>query len=142
MRSMDFDIAAMQPDDYDDVIALWLRTDRLGLSDADSRENIVMYLARNPGLSIVARRNEMIVGTVLCGHDGRRGYLHHLAVAEEHRNSGIGSALVERSLRALATVGIHKCHIFVVADNAAGIAFWKRAGWAERVELMMLSAMT
>ena len=139
---MDFEIAAMRPADYDDVIALWRRTDRLGLSDADSRENIVMYLARNPGLSLVVRRNETIVGAVLCGHDGRRGYLHHLAVAEEHRKSGIGSTLVERSLRALAAVGIQKCHIFVVADNAAGIAYWKRAGWVERVELMMLSAMT
>jgi putative acetyltransferase len=142
MHSMNFEIAAMQPADYDDAIALWRRTDGLGLSDADSRENIAMFLARNPGLSLLARRNGTVVGAVLCGHDGRRGYLHHLAVAEEHRKSGIGSALVERSLRALAAVGIHKCHIFVVADNAAGIAFWKRAGWAERVELTMLSAMT
>jgi ribosomal protein S18 acetylase RimI-like enzyme len=79
------------------------------------------------------------VGAVLCGHDGRRGYIDQLAVRKSHRRQGIGKALVARCLYNLMRIGIHKWHLFVLEDNRDAIAFWKKLGWAERVELVTMS---
>jgi putative acetyltransferase len=128
--------------DYDQVVGLWQNSEGVGLSDADSREGIARFLGRNPGLSFVARHGEHLVGVVLCGHDGRRGYIHHLAVSKSHRRQGLGRALVERCLSALRRDGIDKCHIFVFAANGDAITFWKNVGWTERVELIMMSQYT
>lgn len=128
--------------DYDAVIALWQSADGVGLSDADSREAIGRYLARNPGLSFTAWDGDLLVGAVLCGHDGRRGYVHHLAVRPSHRRQGIGKALAAHCLDALAAEGIDKCHLFVFAVNADAIAFWKRVGWTQRVDLNVMSRYT
>ena len=132
-------IREMAAQDYDEVLALWRASEGVGLSDADSEESIARYLDRNPGLSFVARDGEHLVGAVLCGHDGRRGYVHHLAVSEPHRRQGLGRTLVERCLSALRRAGIAKCHIFVFADHQATIAFWKSIGWTQRMELIMMS---
>jgi N-acetylglutamate synthase len=135
-------VTEMTPADYDDVLALWQCTENVGLSDADSRENVRAYFVRNPGLSLVARHDGRLVGAVLCGHDGRRGYLHHLAVAPEYRRGGIGTRLVETCLSLLARVGIPKVNIFLFRDNDAGRRFWLRKGWTERGELDVLSKET
>ncbi|MBC8248084.1 MAG: GNAT family N-acetyltransferase [Anaerolineales bacterium] len=135
-------IREMTIQDYAEVLALWQASDGVGLSDADSEEGVACFLDRNPGLSFVARDDEHLVGAVLCGHDGRRGYIHHLAVSKSHRRRGLGRALVERCLSALRRDGIDKCHIFVFADNQDTIAFWKSIGWAQRVELVMMSQYT
>lgn len=135
-------IREMTIQDYDAVIALWQSADGVGLSDADSREAIGRYLARNPGLSFTAWDGDLLVGAVLCGHDGRRGYVHHLAVRPSHRRKGIGKALATRCLDALAAEGIDKCHLFVFAVNADAIAFWKRVGWTQRVDLDLMSRYT
>jgi ribosomal protein S18 acetylase RimI-like enzyme len=135
-------IREMTVQDYAEVLALWQTSEGVGLSDADSEEGVARYLHRNPGLSFVARDGEHLVGAVLCGHDGRRGYIHHLAVGESHRRQGLGRALVERCLSALRRDGIDKCHIFVFADNRDTVAFWKRIGWTQRVELIMMSQYT
>jgi N-acetylglutamate synthase len=126
-------------DDYDEVLALWQATPGVGLSDADSRANIAAYLARNPGLSFVARAEGRLVGAVLCGTDGRRGYLHHLAVHPDFRRLGIGQELAERCLAGLKAQGIHKCHLFVFAGNDSGRAFWERTGWKQRDDLVIMS---
>lgn len=135
-------IREMTIQDYDAVIALWQSADGVGLSDADSREAIGRYLARNPGLSFTAWDGDLLVGAVLCGHDGRRGYVHHLAVRPSHRRHGIGKALATRCLDALAVEGIDKCHLFVFAVNANAIAFWKSVGWGQRVDLNVMSRYT
>jgi N-acetylglutamate synthase len=133
-------IRAMTMDDYPAVIALWQATEGMGLSQADSPERIRQYLARNPGLSLVAfsPRGDLI-GAVLCGHDGRRGLLHHLAVHPDWRKLGVGRALVCRCLEGLAAAGIDKCHLFVYEKNQAGRSFWLRTGWYERPELVLMS---
>ena len=97
------------------------------------------FLARNPGLSFVAEEEGRIVGAVLCGNDGRRGFLHHLAVEKDRRRSGIGRDLVERCLSALAAAGFRKCHLFVLADNIEGQRFWRKIGWEERTTLKVMS---
>jgi ribosomal protein S18 acetylase RimI-like enzyme len=135
-------IREMTIGDYEEVLALWRASVGVGLSDADLEESIASYLHRNPGLSFVAHDGEQLVGGVLCGHDGRRGYIHHLAVSESHRRRGLGRALVERCLSALGRAEIDKCHIFVFAANRDTIAFWKSIGWTQRVELIMMSQYT
>jgi len=133
------DITPFQPSDYEEAIALWQRTEGVTLRSADSSEAVLRYLKRNPGSSFVAREQDTLVAAVLGGHDGRRGYLHHLAVAPTHRGRGIGRALAERVLTALGTQGIHKCHLMVRADNADALAFWAHIGWAQRADLVIMS---
>ena len=116
--------------DYDAVVSFWRGMEGIGLNESDERRPIEAYLARNPGMSFVARDAAGdVIGAVLCGHDGRRGYLHHLAVAPGHRLRGLGSALVERCLAELAAAGILKCNIFLFDDNAEGRKFWMRMGY-------------
>ena len=136
---MSTQIREMAIKDYEEVYALWKITEGIGLSDADSKEGIKRFLERNPGLSYVAVDGKEIVGAALCGHDGRRGYIHHLAVATSHRKQGIGKSLVGRCMFALMQIGIAKCHLFVFGGNQEAIEFWNKVGWTERVELMMMS---
>jgi ribosomal protein S18 acetylase RimI-like enzyme len=136
---MDINIQSMVIQDYPEVAALWQVTPGMGLSNADRLESIEAYLKRNPGLSCVAREEGQLVGAVLCGHDGRRGLIHHLAVIPSYRKKQVGRRLVESCLSGLAEAGIEKCHIFVYADNTEAISFWKRIGWVERTELVIMS---
>lgn len=136
---MSYHIRQMTIDDYDHVIQLWQASDGIGLSEADSRESIQDYLTHNPRMSFCAWEGADLVGAVLCGHDSRRGYLHHLAVQKSHRRQGIGKALVEACLSALQEIGIAKCHIFVYQANQEGLAFWERCGWTLRTELVIMS---
>ena len=129
---MSVEIAEMTVDDYGAVRALWERTEGVGLNDADTQEGLQAYLRRNPGLSFVARDGDQLVGAVLCGHDGRRGYLHHLAVSESHRRRGIGGSLVDRCLGTLHRLGILKCNIIVYGDHDDRARFWNRRGWIEQ----------
>jgi len=133
-------IVEMSIADYDEVYALWEDTEGVGLSSADTLEAIARYLARNPGMSFVARDAlGAVVGAVLCGHDGRRGFLHHLAVKPDCRRQGAGRALVERCMAALTAAGIEKCHLFVYKANESGRAFWEKIGWTERTTLVIMS---
>ena len=126
--------------DYEQVTSLWQCCEGIGLhSDIDSEYGVGTYLARNSGLSFAAVRDGQIIGTVLCGHDGRRGYLHHLAVVQEHRRSGVGTALVDKALGALRQKGIRKCHSFVFCENRAALEFWRTLGWAQRDDLKVVS---
>ena len=136
---MDFRIAPLAPEDHAEALSLWRRSPGIGLSAADEPEAIRRYLERNPGLSFAARAGERLVGTILCGHDGRRGYLHHLAVDAEFRGRGLGRTLAEHGLRALRAAGVDKCHLFVKRENEAAAAFWSRTGWTERIDLRMFS---
>lgn len=131
--------APMTGADVAEALVLWTATEGVGLRGADSPDELARYLARNPDLSFAAREEGRMVGAVLCGHDGRRGYLHHLAVAAPHRRRGIGRALVERCLQGLRADGIAKCHLFVYHHNAAGQAFWRGIGWHARDDLLVMS---
>jgi putative acetyltransferase len=125
--------------DYDRVMALWRICEGVGLTEADSRDGVRGFLRRNPGLSFVAVAGGQIVGCALCGHDGRRGFIYHLAVAPSARRQGIGRALANRCLSGLRSIGIEKCHIVVFKRNQAGRRFWTNVGWVERTELSLMS---
>ncbi|MFO1475075.1 MAG: GNAT family N-acetyltransferase [Verrucomicrobiota bacterium] len=128
----------MTMDDYDEVLALWKESEGVGLSRSDSRRAVRSYLERNPGMSFVARCGGRVVGAVLCGHDGRRGCVHHLAVGKEFRRRGIGSLLVERCLARLRRERIDKCNLFLFEANREGRKFWSRTGWRDRADLRVM----
>ena len=132
----------MTIEDYEDILALWQGTEGIGLSAADERPAINRYLARNPGMSLVATVDGRLAGAVLCGHDGRRGYIHHIAVADEFRGRGTGQELVARCMEALAHEGISRCHIFVYTRNTTGQGFWRAIGWTLRSDLAVMSRNT
>jgi ribosomal protein S18 acetylase RimI-like enzyme len=129
----------LQLTDHAGLMALWQRCEGISLRDADSVESMQKYLLRNPGLSFVADQQGQIVGSLMAGHDGRRGYIQHLAVADEHRRQGIAGQLLEHCLAALAAQGIVKSHVHVIHSNRLGIEFWTRRGWTHRGEIEMYS---
>lgn len=129
----------MTMNEYDQMIELWKRTPGIGLSDADSRKNIAQFLERNPGQSFVCESDRRIVGTVLCGHDARRGYIYHVAVDDAFRKQGIGKELMAQALDALRKQGISKCHLFLYSDNEGAIRFYEKNGWIKRGNLLIYS---
>lgn len=136
-----FEIREFVVGDIDAALGLWRQTQGIGLSDADHPDRLREFLSRNPSLSRIAVSSENLIGTILCGTDGRRGYIHHLAVAAESRRNGVGRALVEAALSSLHRIGIHKCHAFVFQSNSFGELFWERSGWQRRDDLHVYSKM-
>jgi putative acetyltransferase len=130
-------IKPMTVADYDEALCLWQNAEGVGLSASDTQPAIASYLKRNRGMSFVARDGKRLVGAVLCGHDGRRGCLYHLAVASSHRRKGIGGKLVARSIAELKRCGILKCNIFFYAHNTTGERFWRTRGWKKRLDLRL-----
>lgn len=136
---MDAEISTFSINLYNDVIALWHQCEGIGLSDADSRDSIQAYLTRNPGMSFVASADGKVVGAILAGHDGRRGYIHHLAVHPSYRRLGLGRMLVDRAIAVLRSAGVQKVHIFIFNNNADGIVFWESVGWTPRIDIGVIS---
>ena len=131
--AMNIQIEEMTIEHYEQVVALWCGFEGVGLSHDDSKENISRFLSRNPGMSLVAFDGDCLVGAVLCGHDGRRGYMYHLATKKDYQRQGIGSTLAERGLAALKGRGINHCHVFAFSGNREAVKFWEKLGW-ERFE--------
>ena len=123
--------------DYDRAVALWRNVDGVEICEGDSREEIGVYLARNPGLSRVAESEREVVGAVLCGHDGRRGFVYHLAVAPAFRGRGVGKLMLDESIRGLRAEGIQRALLLVATDNAKGHEFWLRHGWEDIAALAL-----
>jgi N-acetylglutamate synthase len=126
-------------DDLAGALALWRSSDGVGLSAADEPEALGRFLDHNEGLCWCATDGHEIRGTILCGCDGRRGYLYHVAVADALTMRGVGRRLVEHALCALEEAGIGKCHAMVFAANEAGRLFWERVGWSLRDDLVVFS---
>nr|WP_290698114.1 GNAT family N-acetyltransferase [Halomonas sp. UBA3074] len=137
----------MTINDYDAAIALWSESEGVRIRDADSRQGIEKYLLRNPGLSFVAEvegegegeGEEELVGTIMAGHDGKRGYVQHLSVADSHRRLGIATRLVSLCLEALKNEGIQKSHLMILPENDAAQTFWASQGWAYRSDILLYS---
>ena len=134
---MEYHVVAMQPSDYDDVAALWQRTDELRINlEFDNLERVTRYLQRNPGLSSIARIDGVLIGALMCGHDGRRGSLYHMAVDTAWRGQGVGRALVERCLTGLRAAGIDSAYLFVHTFNEPAQRFWTHLGFAANHEVL------
>ncbi len=132
-------LRVMMIEDYSEVYQLWKSIEGIGLSTTDSFENITRFLIRNEGFSFVSLENDKINGAIFCGHDGRRGYIHHLAVDENYRGKGIARDLVNGSLEQLVEAGIDKCHLFVFEKNELGQNFWSHINWMQREDLLVYS---
>lgn len=124
-------LRALQSSDLPAAIELWNGAEGVSIAEGDSPAELEAYLLRNPGISQAAFAGERLVGAVLAGHDGRRGFLYHLAVAPSHRGSGLGRRLVTQALAPLRAAGIRRVLILVAKDNDAGHAFWSRCGWED-----------
>ena len=122
-------IRPMTIEDYDEVYAIWQITTKRALSAADSRDSLALYLRRNPKMSQVAVTDGKIVGTVLAGHDGRLGFIHHMAVLPEYRRHHIGKELATKALEKIFENGINKTQIYCYIDNETGQNFWKSLGF-------------
>ncbi len=125
--------------DYGNAISLWQKVEGVCLREADSKEGISKYLQRNPNLSFIAEDNGTIVGTIMSGHDGKRGYIQHLAVAKKYRNRGVASNLLNKCLASLKEEGIIKSHINILSSNSSAKEFWKNRGWYKRNEIEIFS---
>ena len=129
-------IRLMMPDDYSQLFELWRQTPGMGLRTLDdSREGIVRFLDRNPATSFVACDESRLIGAILCGHDGRRGYIYHTVVLPEYRRRGIASSLIEAATGALQQEGITRVCLNVMEQNEEGKRFWISKGWEKKTFL-------
>lgn len=136
MMNGNFEIRTMTIEDYPGVYALWLTIDGFAIrSIDDSEEGVASFLRRNPTTSVVAVADGRIVGSILCGHDGRRGCLYHVCVDEHCRMHGIGKSMVVFCMQALQREGISKVSLIAFTRNDIGNAFWKQIGWTKREDL-------
>jgi ribosomal protein S18 acetylase RimI-like enzyme len=126
----------MTIEDYEGVRALWMKIKGFGIrSIDDSKEGVERFLKRNPDTSVVAVEDGKIVGSILCGHDGRRGCLYHVCVDEDYRMKGIGKSMVVACMEALQKEQINKVSLIAFTKNDVGNAFWKEIGWTKREDL-------
>lgn len=129
-------IRRMKAEDYDEVLALWQSCPGVGLNDVDdSREGIAKFLLRNPDTCFVAEQDDQIVGVILSGNDGRRGYIYHTAVSPACRGQGIATMLANRVMEAMASIGIQKVALVAFRTNEGGNAFWEHQGFTLREDL-------
>ncbi|MBX7046031.1 MAG: GNAT family N-acetyltransferase [Ignavibacteria bacterium] len=129
----------MEAGDHEKCIELWKVTEGMGFIESDTSDSLRFYLERNPGMSFVSYNEDNLIGTILGGHDGRRGYIYHLAVKKEYRGNLIGKTLVELSLDKIKSAGIQRCIIMLKSDNEANANFWLKNGFDRREDLNMFS---
>ena len=125
--------------DYEEIYEMWQITTKRALSEADEKSQIQRYLERNKGLSQVAVIDGKIVGTVLAGHDGRQGFIHHMAVMPEYRRHHIGQKLAQTAVEKIKAEGIAEVYIFSYRDNSVGQSFWRNFGFEKRDDVFVFS---
>ena len=129
-------IRKMTINDYDMAYSLWLHTPNIGLNNLDdSKDGITEYLAKNPDTCFVAEKDGVVAGAILSGHDGRRGFIYHVAVVLGEQRHGIGTVLVRTAMSALEREGINKVALVVMTKNEKGNAFWEKHGFITREDL-------
>lgn len=129
-------IRIMTIDDYEQLYNLWMSIEGFGIrSIDDSKEGIDRFLKRNPTTSVVAEEDGNIVGSILCGHDGRTGYFYHVCVAADYRKKGIGKSMARFCMNALNDEGINKVSLIAFTKNFVGNSFWRELGWSDREDV-------
>jgi ribosomal protein S18 acetylase RimI-like enzyme len=129
-------IRPMSMADYNEVRALWMTISGFGIRALDdSPEDIRRFILRNPTTSVVARMDGRVVGSILCGSDGRQGALYHVCVAREYRRRGIGTRMVGYCMQQLRLMGINKVSLIAFTRNDAGNAFWNQIGWTRKTDV-------
>ena len=130
MKNQDLTIERMKIDDYDEIHQIWTNSNGVTLRAVDdSKEGIDSFLKRNPNNSFICRINGKVIGGILSGHDGRKGFIYHTVVKENYRGRGIGKRLVQKTIRSLEEENITKIGVLVNSDNLSGNEFWKSFGF-------------
>lgn len=127
---MNFTYSIMRIEEYAEIYNLWRSIPGVGLNEADEQENIKAYLLRNPEQSFICESDGRIIGTIMCGNDGRRAFIYHLAVSPEYWHRGIATELVRLVIETQKSLGISKCVLFILNENEAGKNFWTHLGFS------------
>ncbi len=134
---INMNVRLMTINDYEKVYELWLSCAGMGLNNLDdSKEGIERFLNRNPETCFVAETEQRIIGVIIAGNDGRRGYIYHTAVEPDHRHQGIATELVNKAMEALKALGINKTALVVFSNNTDGNIFWEKNGFTSRQDLI------
>ena len=134
---INMNVRLMTINDYEKVYGLWLSCAGMGLNNLDdSKEGIEKFLNRNPETCFVAETEQRIIGVIIAGNDGRRGYIYHTAVNPDYRHQGIATKLVNEVMRALKALGINKTALVVFSKNTDGNVFWEKSGFSSREDLI------
>jgi N-acetylglutamate synthase len=130
---MEYIITDMTLDRYDELLDFWSKIEGIRVSDDDKYENLRIYLERNPDSNFIVLHNDKIIATIKCSDDGRKGFLHHMAVDPEYRKMGIAKELVDKCLDILRKKGMRQTRLFVLDSNKEALKFWKHIGFEEKV---------
>lgn len=123
---------------YDDLIELW-RIAGISVSSSDNKEELARMSRQNPDLFLIGKASDAIIGVVMGGFDGRRGYVHHLAVDPNYQKRGYGKLLMDELIKRFRQKGVHKVHLFIEKRNKKVVDFYKNLGWQVRENLIMMS---
>jgi len=136
---MDFLYSFMRIEDFDEIYKLWSSIQGLNLNKADEKGSVNAYLLRNPNQSYVCKLSNKIIGTIMCGNDGRRAFIYHLAVLPEYQRKGIATELVRLAIDMQKQLGIDKCAIFILNENVYGKNFWSNVGFSKVQEAEIMA---
>ncbi len=123
---------------YENVVQLW-RKSGISVGSTDTREELERMLQRNPNLFLIGKVNNRIIGVVIGGFDGRRGYVHHLAVDPDYQKKGYGKMIMDELIEKFRKIGVHKIHLFIEKYNKDVVEFYRNLGWEIRDDLIMMS---
>lgn len=129
-------IRLLRLSDFESIWMLWHLVPGVGLREWDDSEvGIATFLKRNPTTCFVAEEDGCLIGCMLSGHDGRRGFIYHATVHPEKNHQGIGKAMLTAVLNSLREAGINKVNLVCFIENDIGKAFWQSQGFKFRRDL-------
>jgi N-acetylglutamate synthase len=128
---MNYIIREMTNDDHEELYSFWKSIEGLKMDESDYQDNFNSFLIRNPNLNYVVIHEKQIIGTIKCGHDGRRGYISHLAVNKKYQKYGIAKKLYNICIEELKKQSVLKCNLYILGSNKSAYTFWQHNGWKE-----------
>ena len=123
---------------YHEIIDLWKRS-RIDVSSSDTRDEIARMLKRNPDLFLIGKENEKVIAVVMGAFDGRRGYVHHLAIDPDYQKKKYGKMMMDELIEKFHIKNVHKVHLFIEKNNKEVVDFYRKLGWKVRDDLIMMS---
>ena len=123
---------------YHDIIDLWKRSG-IEVSSSDTQDEIAKILKRNSDLFLIGKEDGKVVAVVIGAFDGRRGYVHHLAIDPDYQKKRYGKMMMDELIERFRKKKVHKVHLFIEKHNKEVVAFYKELGWDIRNDLIMMS---
>lgn len=123
---------------YELVVDLWIKSG-ISVGSTDTREELERMLQRNPNLFLIGKINNSVIGVVMGGFDGRRGYVHHLTIDPDYQRRGYGKIIMADLIEKFRKIGVHKIHLFIEKYNKDVVEFYRNLGWEIRDDLIMMS---